>query len=186
MIVLCGKTASGKDTIMKVLVATGFKTVVRYTTRPIRPGEIDGVTYHYISKDKFVELRNSGFFVEWQSYDTLSGKWYYGTAQSDVLSADRKTAMILTPQGVRDVISVLGTKPFKVVHVHVTNSVIQERLKFRGDDREEAARRLAADNEDFRGIMEIADEIVHNNQPEDLSHCVDSIIELAEAGNESN
>ena len=44
MIVLCGKTASGKDTIMKLLVTTGFKPVVRYTTRPIRPGEIDGVT----------------------------------------------------------------------------------------------------------------------------------------------
>lgn len=56
MIILCGKSGSGKDTVGKELVDMGYKRVVTYTTRPMRPGELDGHQYHFVSVDKFEEL----------------------------------------------------------------------------------------------------------------------------------
>ena len=55
MILLCGKTCSGKTVIRKELVKMGLKSIVTYTTRPIRDGEIEDVTYHYISKEEFLK-----------------------------------------------------------------------------------------------------------------------------------
>ena len=49
LLILVGKTASGKDTIIKELTENGWDKVVTYTTRPIREGEKEGITYHYIS-----------------------------------------------------------------------------------------------------------------------------------------
>ena len=53
---LMGKSASGKDSIYKKILekAPGrFKTIVSYTTRPIRSGETEGVEYHFVSVPEF-------------------------------------------------------------------------------------------------------------------------------------
>ena len=56
MLVLMGKSASGKTTIaQKLAMKHGFHSVVTYTSRPMRKGEIADVTYHYIPKEKFLE-----------------------------------------------------------------------------------------------------------------------------------
>ena len=50
MLILIGKTASGKDTILNQLVKKhGYKKIVTYTSRPMRKGEKQDVTYHFIS-----------------------------------------------------------------------------------------------------------------------------------------
>ena len=54
MLLLVGKSASGKDTVKKELIKMGMKAVVTYATRPPRNGEIDGVTYHFITKEEFL------------------------------------------------------------------------------------------------------------------------------------
>ncbi len=51
MLLLVGKSASGKDTIQKELIKMGMKAVVSYTTRSPRKGEIDGIAYHFITKE---------------------------------------------------------------------------------------------------------------------------------------
>ena len=52
IIYIMGKSSSGKDTIYKKLKENlDVNTYVMYTTRPIRKGEIDGVTYHYITDE---------------------------------------------------------------------------------------------------------------------------------------
>ena len=53
MIVLVGKTCSGKDSIKKELINLGMKNIVTYTTRPLRNGEVNGVDYHFIDIDTF-------------------------------------------------------------------------------------------------------------------------------------
>ena len=54
MLVLIGKSASGKDTIKEILVKKyGFHSVVTYTTRKPRAGEIPDITYHYITVEDF-------------------------------------------------------------------------------------------------------------------------------------
>lgn len=81
----------------------GFNSVVTYTTRPIRKGEIPNVTYHYISEEDFLQKIESGFFAEWKKYITTEGIWYYGSAKEDYEKADENSVIILTPNGIRDI-----------------------------------------------------------------------------------
>ena len=65
LLIICGKMCSGKDTIVKRLINKGFKKVVTYTTRPKKRGEVDGVDYHYISKEDF-EKKSNYFKSNWR------------------------------------------------------------------------------------------------------------------------
>ena len=77
---LMGKSASGKDSIFhKLLERTGWKQLIPYTTRPMREGEIEGQEYHFITKEEFLGYIASGEMAEYRAYDTVFGKWYYGT-----------------------------------------------------------------------------------------------------------
>ena len=104
MLILMGRTASGKTLVRDKLVKNnGFNSVVTYTTRPIRKGEIPNVTYHYISEEDFLQKIESGFFAEWKKYITTEGIWYYGSAKEDYEKADENSVIILTPNGIRDI-----------------------------------------------------------------------------------
>lgn len=81
-LVILGETSAGKDFLLKHTVSKyNLKKVVTYTTRPKRDGEIDGVSYHFISEEDFLNKRKNGFFLEVQEYDTEYGTWYYGTSK---------------------------------------------------------------------------------------------------------
>ena len=105
MIILCliGKSASGKTFVRDKLVKEhGYKSLVTFTSRPLRKGEKQDITYHFISQEDFEQKIEDGFFAEWKKYDTEQGVWYYGTALTDCYDADDDTVVILTPDGVRD------------------------------------------------------------------------------------
>ena len=77
---IMGKSASGKDTIFKRLVqdeVLNLKTVVSYTTRPMREGEQEGVEYHFVSPQTLETLRNEGRVIECRDYHTVLGLWNY-------------------------------------------------------------------------------------------------------------
>ena len=69
----------------------------------MREGEIQDITYHYISENDFLQKIESGFFAEWKKYDVNGETWYYGSAKEDLKKADKNTIIILTPEGVRDI-----------------------------------------------------------------------------------
>lgn len=163
MIVIMGKTASGKTTVVNRLIRDfGMKQVVTYTTRPKRVGESTGKTYHFVTQEVFKKQIKEGFYAEWKSYDTVDGTWYYGTAKEDILNADDNTLIILTPSGYKDITAYLGYKP-KSIYICSENRVIQNRLLKRGDDNREVARRIAQDNKDFEDVELLADEVIYNN-----------------------
>ena len=68
LLVLMGKSCSGKDTIANELVKYGYEKFVSYTTRPMRDDEIQDQTYHFISEDEFISKINDGFFLEYRKY----------------------------------------------------------------------------------------------------------------------
>lgn len=176
MIILIGKTASGKDTILNNLVAKhGFKKLITYTTRPMRQNEEKDVTYHFISEEDFHQRVDRGFFSEWKSYDTEFGTWYYGTALEDLDNADDNTVIILTPDGYRDIVKKLSNKP-ESVYIYANNSTIKERLVARGDNKDEAQRRLEHDNVDFKGIENEVDKIFYNNKGTNIDDVINNIL----------
>ena len=79
---LMGKSSSGKDTIFGKLqeVFSEMKTIVLYTTRPIRENEIDGKEYFFVKEETFMCMEDKGKIIEQREYDTMHGIWRYFTA----------------------------------------------------------------------------------------------------------
>jgi guanylate kinase len=82
LLVLSAPSGGGKTTIAKMLLQgrddLGYS--VSATTRPKRPGERDGVDYHFISRDEFLRRRENGEFIETATYGTE----LYGTLKSEI------------------------------------------------------------------------------------------------------
>ena len=179
VIVIIGKTASGKTKTTEMLVKEhGFNQIITYTTRPIRKDEKQDITYHFISDEDFKQKINDGFFAEYKSYDTEFGKWYYGSALEDLEKADDKSVIILTPSGYRDVKIKLPNKNITAIYIYANIATIETRLIKRGDNEKEARRRLDHDNEDFKGIENEVDRIVYNNDGEEIENVINKILQI--------
>lgn len=174
MYILAGRSCSGKNAVAEELIKRGHKRCITYTSRPMRQGEVDGVDYHFISDSDFIRLKNEGFFAEYISYDTTHGIWWYGTAASDFKDDDNKKFIILTPEGIKQVEKIVEKKP-KIIYLFANNATVYKRLKDRGDNPEEAERRMKQDAIDFKGFEMIADKIVYNNTDSNIIDVVDKV-----------
>jgi guanylate kinase len=108
--VLAGPTAVGKGTVAAQVRAQhpDIWISVSVTTRPPRPGEVDGVHYHFIDDDQFDQLEASGGLLEWA---VVHGRFRYGTPRGPVeqqLAAGRRALLEIDLQGARQV---RGTMP---------------------------------------------------------------------------
>lgn len=179
MLILIGKTASGKDTIANELVKCNFKKIVTYTTRPMRTNEKQDITYHFISEKEFKQKIQEGFFAEWKTYDTEQGAWYYGTSLEDLNNADDKSIIILTPDGYREISKKICNKS-KCIYIYANNNTIEKRLLKRGDNKEEAKRRLEHDSIDFKNVEYEVNRIVYNNYDTNINDVINKILEFME------
>jgi guanylate kinase len=96
LIILSGPSGSGKSTVVRRLLddpPCPLWVSVSATTRPPRPGELDGVDYHFWTRERFEQERDAGAFLE---YAVVHGTDYYGTLRSEVESRRTEgTAVIL-------------------------------------------------------------------------------------------
>lgn len=175
-LILIGKSASGKTTIRDILTMKhGFHSIVTYTTRPMRKGEISDVTYHYISNEEFLKKIDEDFFVEWEKYRVGESVWYYGTAKEDIKDANEKSVIILTPDVVRDILKYDSIKPV-VIYLYSNIDTIKKRLLKRNDNNDKAEERIKRDAKDFKCADLLANKIVYNNDGTSINEVVDSVI----------
>lgn len=82
LIAICGKSACGKDTLLRAFKSSkyGFNAVIGDTTRPPREGEIDHVDYNFISEEEFLSNIAKNRYMEWTSFNG----WYYGKRGDEV------------------------------------------------------------------------------------------------------
>lgn len=154
MLLLCGKSCAGKDTIQRELIKMGMESVVSYTTRPPRQGETEGVEYHFITKEDFLKKEKQGFFAETVFYNVASGEtWYYGSAVEDL---DNHKVIIVNPHGLIQLKKLSSLNPVSF-YITAGEKTIWSRLRKRGDDLAEAKRRSNEDDKDFYNIMENID-----------------------------
>ena len=178
MIVILGKTCSGKDTIVSKLVKKyNYKRIISYTTRSKRKKEIQDVTYHFISEDEFKEKIESGFFLEHKEYHSAQGTWYYGSAKEDYEKSNEKSVIILTPDGYRDFLREYSYINHTSIYLYSNNKTLEKRLVKRGDDPKEAKRRLDSDNKDFKDVQRFVHKIVYNNENSSIDEVINKILE---------
>ena len=136
-----------------------------YTSRPIRPGERDGVDYNFVSEaERFVELRDAGTFLEWaQVFGDL-----YGTGRPDTearLSSGEDLVLVIDVQGARKV-RAAGVESVGIFLMPPSFGVLEERLRGRSRDPEAAIlRRLATAREEITAYPEY-DYVVVNDEIE--------------------
>lgn len=95
---LMGKSACGKDSVYKQISSLDslpLKSLVPYTTRPIRSGETNGVEYYFLTDEEQLELERQGKIIEMRTYDTIHGLWKYFTVDDHQLDLARHDYLII-------------------------------------------------------------------------------------------
>ncbi len=156
--VVMGKSASGKDTIYKRLLAEeslSLKKIVPYTTRPIRQEETNGIEYFFVTEEQLKELEIQGKIIECRCYNTIHGKWYYFTADDGRIDLDKEDyLMITTLEGYEKIRNYFGEQRVVPIYIEVEDGLRLERALKRERQQtmpkyKEMCRRFIADSEDF-------------------------------------
>lgn len=161
LFLIMGKSASGKDTLYKDIVARfgdELGTVVPYTTRPIREGEQEGVEYHFITESEMKAMDEAGKVIEKRCYQTVYGPWYYLTADDGQIDLSRRSSiLIVTPAAYGKLRDYFGTEQVVPLYVEtedglrLARALKRERAQ-KNPKYEEMCRRFLADAEDFSEV----------------------------------
>lgn len=180
LVVLAGPTAVGKGTV-SAYVREHFPQVwlsVSVTTRPPRPGEIEGVHYHFVDDPTFEGMRERGEFLEWA---VVHGRAKYATPRGPVEQALREGRMALLEidlQGARQVRRQLPKALF-VFLAPPTWAEMVRRLRGRGTESEqEMAGRLVTARAELAAQEEF-DRVVVND---DVRRASEELVSLIEHG----
>lgn len=157
LVYIMGKSSTGKDTIFKELLRDnrfGLKTIVSYTTRPIREGEREGVEYHFVDEAGFQEMKAKGIIIEDRCYETCHGPWRYFTADDGQIGEDRNCITIGTLESYLKVKEYFGSERMVPILVELDDGVRLQRALNRERKQdvpkyEEMCRRFLADAKDF-------------------------------------
>ena len=150
IIVLMGKSASGKSELEKYVHSLGIKKVTSLTTRDIRQGEVNGEDYFFVNKTVFGVYLRKGAFAEITSYPKTTGRVYYGTLKGDYDLENNNYVCVLNPQGAKQLIDTFGRD--KVVSVLINRPCV-ERLEGY------LSRALGRDIKDYIGSYEEEEDI---------------------------
>lgn len=138
LFVLSSPSGAGKSTISRMLLDAeeGLEQSVSATTRPIRPGEVDGKDYHFVDLERFRTLVNAGEFLEWAH---VFGN-RYGTPRGPVeetLKAGRDVLFDIDWQGAQQLHQIAGGDVVRVFILPPSIAELERRLRARGTDSEE-------------------------------------------------
>jgi guanylate kinase len=150
LFVLSSPSGAGKTTISRMLLAdtANIALSVSATTRPMRPGEVDGVDYHFVDVPRFKEMVANGEFLEWAH---VFGH-RYGTPRAPVeaMLADGKDVLFdIDWQGAQQLYQEAGPDVVRIFILPPTMGELERRLRARNTDSDDviAARMERAANE---------------------------------------
>jgi len=135
LIVLSSPSGAGKTTISRLLLEADAEVTmsISATTRPKRPGEVEGVDYHFVDEAEFDRLIGASEFVEWAP---VFG-YRYGTPKAPVKDALREGRDILFDidwQGTQQLHSAMGEDLVRIFILPPSMTELERRLRERGTD----------------------------------------------------
>ena len=179
-----GKSGAGKDTLFKELLkdkTLGLKTIVPYTTRPIRQGEQEGVEYHFTDEAGYRSLLEQGRIIEEREYRTVCGLWRYFTVVKENLDLERESyCLIGTLEAYLRLRDYFGARRVLPVLIELEDGLrlkraLEREMSQKEPRYEELCRRFLADSRDFspQNCRRAGIDRVFSN--EDLDRCLKQI-----------
>lgn len=148
MLILVGPSASGKTEAAKLLISKyNMKKLVTYTSRNMRPNEVQGVDYHFISVEDFEKKIKDDFFIEYVNYNGN----YYGTSKEGL---DSDKVVILEPTGLKHYLEV-AKDLVKICYLRCPKEIRYQRMVVRGDSEEVINKRIDSDDIVFSKELEL-------------------------------
>ncbi len=174
--VLAGPTAVGKGTVSADIRARypEIWLSVSATTRPPRPGEIDGVHYLFISPETFADMVARGDFLE---HAVVHGRHHYGTPRGPVdacLAQGRPALLEIDLQGARQVRTTMPEARFVFLAPPTWEELVRRLIGRGTEDDEERARRLATAKIEMAAQSEFDHTIVND----DVTRATDELVAL--------
>ena len=183
ILILCGKAASGKDTLKRYIVEAlelsgiEFNNVVNTTTRPPREGEVDGVNYHFCSAEEMTKKILNDEMAE----AVLFNDWVYGT-ENKALSEDTLNAGIFNLEGIEALRQNSNHNIF-AVYLDVEDSVrlirYLNRENMTKEKINEMFRRYKADEIDFADVDDLVDYKLTIEDNENKMVVADRVLRMA-------
>lgn len=179
LIVLTGKTASGKDAIQRDLCDTyGYKQLMSSTDRPMRPGEHNGLEYNFKTSKEMDKMLKNNELMECRTYEVIdksgvSHTYRYGLEKPhDIDISEGKYVTVLPPSAVKNILqNEPDNKNIQVYYLKVDDDIRKNRCINRGDFNEtEWNRRLITDTHDF------ADETMKNIGAKEISGTLPKLV----------
>jgi guanylate kinase len=178
LFVVAAPSGGGKSSMVNALLERepGIRLSVSYTTRPPRPGEREGVHYHFVDPPRFVALQAQGEFLECAH---VHGNWYATsrTWLTQQVAAGQDVLLEIDWQGAQQVRKLVPDS----VHIFIlppSLAALKERLEKRGQDRPDViAARLEAAREEMRHCGEF-DYVIMN---QDFARAVDDLSVIVRA-----
>jgi guanylate kinase len=156
-LIILGKSGSGKDFLTKKLIEKGLKPCLKWTTRPMRMGEEQGITYNYVTKEEFLDSISKSEFITYQTFivtpiNSESQTWYYGITKE---SFDSSQIFIMTPGEYNSIdFTKEQRKGCFVVYLDIDRAIRESRLHNREDKNDSIKRRLDSDEIDFKDFSD--------------------------------
>ncbi|WP_018412216.1 guanylate kinase [Methyloversatilis thermotolerans] len=178
LFIVSAPSGAGKTTLVRGLLERDPKIglSISHTTRAPRPGELDGVAYHFVGMDTFEAMRDAGDFIEWAQ---VHGNCY-GTSRrwlEDRLAAGHDVLLEIDWQGARQV-RVKFPEAVGIFILPPSLDALAQRLTGRASDAQEVIeRRLAAAREEIGHVHEF-DFVIINNI---LEQALDEMVTVARA-----
>jgi guanylate kinase len=179
VVVITGPSGVGKGTLIRTLLERipELELAVSATTRAPRPGEEDGVAYHFLSDEEFERRVRAGEFVEHASY---SGR-RYGTLRSELERRTRDGSPVVLEIEVQGARQIAETMP-EAVRIFIappSEEALRTRLIGRGtDDPEQVEARLATAREELAAQREFP-HVVINDRLEDSVEALEELVRAA-------
>lgn len=192
--VVMGKSAAGKDTIYKGLEQNknlDLKTVVIYTTRPIREGEQDGREYFFVDEKYFENVHEKNSVIEHRKYNTVYGIWHYFTVDDGQINLEENNYLIIgTLESYEQIKKYFGEKTVVPIYIEIEDGIRLSRALNREQKEKtpkyaEMCRRFLADEKDFAeenikklGILKKYNNMDTDKCLQEISKDIESIIKV--------
>ncbi|MGA7988251.1 MAG: guanylate kinase [Candidatus Dormiibacterota bacterium] len=180
LIVLTGPSGVGKDTVLRELFALDptLAYCVSYTTRPPRPGEIDGVSYWFVDEPTFRAMIDRDEFFEWSIvYGELKGRTFESVHRA--VESGQDTVIKIDVQGAEKIRGRLGETTTYVFLLPPSIEALEQRLADRAteDPASLRTRRELAVSE-----LALKDTYDHQVVNDDAARAAREILVIIEAG----